>query len=142
MPNAGLTYVHLFEDGFDEGGASGFDLDVSHRNANSLRPFIGVSASKPIITASGLRLVPEADIRYSHELFATAPSFVSVGGGSFSVDGLTPSHDLLTIGGGITAAMSDCLALFADYHTTLPTGNFWEQTVSVGLTYEILIKLG
>jgi uncharacterized protein with beta-barrel porin domain len=106
MPNAGLTYVHLFDSGFDEGGASGFDLDVSHRNADSLRPFIGLSASEPITTANGLRLVPEADIRYSHELFANAPSLVSVGGGSCSIDGLTPSHDLLTIGGGLTAAMT------------------------------------
>jgi fibronectin-binding autotransporter adhesin len=136
MPNAGLTYVHLFNNGLEEGGAGGFDLDVSHRNADSLRPFIGVSASEPITTASGMRLVPEGDIRYSHELFATAPSLISVGGGNFAVNGITPSHDLLTIGGGITAAMSDRLALFADYHATLPTGNYWQQTISAGARYK------
>jgi outer membrane autotransporter protein len=136
MPNAGVTYVHLFDDGSDESGASGFHLDVSHRNSDSLRPFIGISASKPITTASGLRLVPEGDIRYSHELFATAPSLISVGGGNFAVNGITPSHDLLTVGGGITAALSDRLALFADYHATLPTGNYWQQTISAGARYK------
>jgi outer membrane autotransporter protein len=136
MPNAGVAYVHLFDDGADESGASGFDLDVSHRNSDSLRPFIGVSASKPIVMASGLRLVPEGDIRYSHELFATAPSVVSVGGGNFAVNGITPSHDLLTVGGGITAALSDRLALFADYHATLPTGNYWQQTITAGARYK------
>ena len=136
MPNAGVTYVHLFDGRFNESGAGGFNLDISHRNANSLRPFIGISASKPVMTAGGLRLVPEADIRYSHELFATAPSQVFVGGGNFSVSGLAPSHDLLTLGGGLTAAMTDRLDLFADYHATLPTGNYWQQTISAGLRYE------
>ena len=136
MPNAGFTYVRLFDGGLSESGANGFDLGVSHNDADSLRPFIGASASTSITTASGVRLVPEGDIRYSHELFATAPALVSVGGGNFSVNGLTPSHDLLTIGGGITAAMTDRLALFADYHATLPTGNYWQQTVTAGARYE------
>jgi outer membrane autotransporter protein len=136
MPNAGLTYVHLFDGGFQESGAGGFALDVSHRNADSLRPFVGVSASEPMTTASGMRLVPEADIRYSHELFVTAPALVSVGGGGFAVNGLTPAHDELTVGGGITAAMTDRLALFADYHAILPTGNYWQQTVSAGVSYK------
>ena len=136
MPNAGFTYVHLFDGGLTESGTPGFNLNVMHRDSDSLRPFIGVSASQPITTASGLRLVPEADIRYSHELFATAPAPVFVGGGNFSVNGITPSHDLLTVGGGITAAMSDRLALFADYHATLPTGNYWQQTISAGARYK------
>jgi fibronectin-binding autotransporter adhesin len=135
MPNAGFAYVHLFDGGLNESGAPGFNLDVTHRDSNSLRPFIGVSASRPITTSGGLRLIPEGDIRYSHELFATAPALVSVGGGNFSVNGVTPSHDLLTIGGGITAAMTDRLALFADYHATLPTGSYWQQTVSAGARY-------
>ncbi|HXE30143.1 MAG TPA: autotransporter domain-containing protein, partial [Stellaceae bacterium] len=135
MPNAGLAYVHLFDGGLTESGTPGFNLDVMHRNSDSLRPFIGVSASEPI-TTSGMRLVPEADIRYSHELFATAPSLVFVGGGNFAVNGITPSHDLLTLGGGVTAAMSDRLDLFADYHATLPTGNYWQQTISAGARYK------
>jgi hypothetical protein len=39
-------------------------------------------------------------------------------------------------GGGITAAMSEQLALFADYHATLPTGNCWQQTISAGARYK------
>ncbi|HVA12222.1 MAG TPA: autotransporter domain-containing protein, partial [Stellaceae bacterium] len=135
MPAAGLDYVHLFDEGFAESGATGFDLNVTHRNADSLRPFIGASVSEPFTTAGGLRLVPEADVSYSHELFAAVPSLVTVGGGSFSVAGLAPSRDALAIGGGLTAKMSDRLALFAAYHATLPTGNLLEQTVSAGLSY-------
>jgi uncharacterized protein with beta-barrel porin domain len=40
LPAAGLQYVHLFDGGFSESGAPGFDLDVSRRNSDSLRPFV------------------------------------------------------------------------------------------------------
>jgi fibronectin-binding autotransporter adhesin len=134
-PAAGLDYVHLAEAGFEESGAPGFDLDGARRNSDSLRPFVGVSAAEPFTTASGVRIIPEADARYSHELFNTVPSAFDIGGGHFIVDGLTPSHDALTLGGGVTAAMTDRLALYADYHATLPTGNLLEQTVGAGLSY-------
>lgn len=136
VPAVGLDYVHLFETAFAESGAPGFDLAVSSRNADSLRPFLGASAAKAFTTAGGTVLVPEADLGYSHELLNTAPaSLVQVGGGSFAVAGIVPSRDTLTLGGGLTATMSDRLALYADYHATLPTGNLFEQTVSAGLRY-------
>jgi fibronectin-binding autotransporter adhesin len=135
LPAAGLQYAHLFEGGYSESGASGFDLAVSSRNADSLRPFAGMSAAKAFATDNGAVLIPEADLAYSHEMFNTPPSLVSVGGGSFTVDGLVPSRDEVTIGGGVTARMSERLALYADYHAVLPTGNLFEQTVSAGLSY-------
>jgi outer membrane autotransporter protein len=134
-PTVGFNYVHLFEMNYAEGGASGFNLNVADHDQDSLRPFIGASVSEAMM-AGGVHLVPEADLSYSHELFNTPPTLVTAGGGSFSVDGLTPSRDALTIGGGLTANMTDQLALFAAYHATLPTGNFWEQTVSAGLNYK------
>jgi outer membrane autotransporter protein len=136
MPAAGLGYVRLFDRGFSETGASGFDLSVASQNAASLRPFIAVSATKSFATDGGVQLLPEADARYSHEMFGRAPSLVQVGGGSFTASNIEQSRDALTLGGGITASMTDQLALFAAYHVTLPTGNFFEQTVSAGLTYK------
>jgi len=41
----------------------------------------------------------------------------------------------VTMGGGVTAKLSDRLALYADYHATLPTGNLFQQTVEAGLRY-------
>ncbi|HZB90496.1 MAG TPA: autotransporter domain-containing protein, partial [Stellaceae bacterium] len=135
LPAAGLQYAHLSEGGYSENGASGFDLDVASRNADSLRPFVGVSAATALTTENGAVLIPEADLGYSHEMFNAPPSLVSVGGGSFTVDGLSPSRDELTVGGGVTARMSGRLSLYADYHAVLPTGNLFEQTVSAGLSY-------
>jgi fibronectin-binding autotransporter adhesin len=136
LPAAGLQYAHLFEGGYSEGGASGFDLAVSSRNADSLRPFLGASAAQAFTTEDGLVLIPEADISYSHEMFNTPPSLVQVGGGSFTVDGLVPSRDEVTVGGGVSAKISDRLAFYADYHAVLPTGNLFQQTVSAGLSYK------
>jgi uncharacterized protein with beta-barrel porin domain len=81
-------------------------------------------------------VTPEADIAYSYEtLGTTPPSTVSVGGGSFIVNGLLPSRNELTIGGGVTAQLTDVLALQAGYHITPPTGNTLAQTVSLALDY-------
>ena len=68
-------------------------------------------------------------------LNTTPPSLVQVGGGSFTVPGLMPSRSQLTIGGGITAQLTDTLAFEAAYHITPPTGNLLSQTISLGLDY-------
>jgi outer membrane autotransporter protein len=79
-------------------------------------------------------LTPKLELTYSHELMNAAPAnTVQVGGGSFTVDGLVPSRDQVTLGGGVSAQMSDRLALYADYGATLPTGNLFSQTVEAGV---------
>jgi outer membrane autotransporter protein len=60
---------------------------------------------------------------------------VEVGGGSFTVVGLQPARDRLTLGGGVTARLSERFAFYADYHATVPTGNLFQQVVSLGLSY-------
>src|SRR5207244_549611 len=101
-PKAGLHYVHLSERSFVESGAPGFNLAVSGRDTNSLRPFIGVSAAKSFLTTNGLVLTPRADFAWTHEVLSTArQSIVAVGGGVFTVVGLNPARDLFTLGGGV-----------------------------------------
>ncbi|MDE2166037.1 MAG: autotransporter domain-containing protein [Alphaproteobacteria bacterium] len=129
VPAAGFEYVHLYETGFTESGAPGNNLTVSSRNSDSLRPFLGVTAKESFTSASGTVWTPEADLAYSHELFATPPSLVQVGGGSFTVSALAPSRDQVTIGTGVIAAVSGQLDLFADYHATLPADR---QSVGAG----------
>ena len=135
VPAAGLEYVHLYETGFTESGAPGFDLTVSNRNSDSLRPFVGASVERRSTMENGIVLTAEADFAFSYELFATPPSLVQVGGGSFDVDGLVPSRDQITLGGEVTASMNDRLALYADYQVVPPTGNLFQQTVSAGFRY-------
>ena len=124
MPAAGLAYVHVAQNGVSESGAPGFNLSVNGNSANSLRPFVGLTAAKSYTTDGGMVITPEADIAYSYEtLNTTPPSLIQVGGGSFTVPGLMPSRSQLTLGGGITAQLTDTLAFEAAYHITPPTGN-------------------
>ena len=59
----------------------------------------------------------------------------TVGGGSFTVGNATPSRNQLQIGGGVTMAMTNALALHAAYHVVLPTGNLIEHIVEAGASY-------
>lgn len=136
VPRAGLRYAHLSEEGFGETGAPGFNLDVASRDADSLRPFVGASASKSFTTDGGTTLTPKIDVEYSRETMNSAPAdTVTVGGGSFIVDGLQPTRDRVTVGAGIEASVSRNLTLHAGYDATLPTGNLFAQTVEVGVSY-------
>ena len=137
IPSAGLDYVHLAEAGFAESGSPGFDLTVSHRNADSLRPFLAAGAAKSFTTAGGATVTPELDLAWSHELLdRSLRNNLSVGGGSFIVEGIEEPADQLSLGAGLSARMSDRLALAARYSAVLPTGNLFAQTVEAGLTYK------
>jgi outer membrane autotransporter protein len=136
LPAIGMVYAHASQNSASESGAPGFDLNVNSNSANSLRPFAAVTVAKNFTTGNGTVLTPEADISYSYEtLGTTPPSTVSVGGGTFVISGLLPQRNNLTIGGGVTAQLTDVLALEAAYHITPPTGNNLAQTVSLALDY-------
>jgi len=136
LPAIGMVYAHAAQNSASESGAPGFDLNVNSNSANSLRPFAAITAAKTFTTDGGTVITPEADISYSYEtLGTTPPSTVSVGGGTFLISGLLPQRNNLTIGGGVTAQLTDVLALEAAYHITPPTGNNLAQTISLGLDY-------
>ena len=136
VPAAGLEYAHLYETGFAESGSPGFDLAVSGRNSNSLRPFAGVSAAKRLTGRNGLVWMPHAAVRYSYETMnAVPPSMVQVGGGSFTVNGIQPSRGAVTVDAGVDARLGKRLAFKFNYGATLPTGNYANQTLEAGLTY-------
>ncbi|MDO8423141.1 MAG: autotransporter outer membrane beta-barrel domain-containing protein, partial [Parvibaculum sp.] len=132
-PNAGLAYVRVAEESFNESGAPGFNLNVDSRTSNSLRPSVGLSAEKSFKTTSGTKLTPRVEIGYSHELMNDAPSStVSVGGGTFSINGLQPSRNRLTAGTSLNVNVSDDLSLHAGYKAVLPTGNVFAQSFDIG----------
>ena len=136
-PKAGLMYTHLTEESFSESGAPGFNLAVASRDADSLRPFIGVNAAKSFTTGGGSKLTPQLSLDYSREAMNDAPSStVSVGGGTFIVRGLEPSKDRVTAGLSLEAKVDDRLSFRAGYRAVLPTGNLFAQTVEFGLAYK------
>ena len=134
-PTIGVNYAHYAQGAFTETGAPGFNLSVAAMSAISVRPYIGLSATGSFTRASGLRLTPEADIRFSHEMKDTPLSLVEVGGGRFSVAGLEPSRNEVSLGAGIAAQVNPRMNFHARFEAVLPTGNRLQESLDAGLTY-------
>ena len=134
-PAAGVQYVGLSENAFSESGSPLYDLSVSSRSSSSLQPFIGVSAAKSFIIQGGMLLIPEFDISYAYEAANSVPALVQTAGTNFTINGLAPGRQRVTIGGGITGILNDRIGFFVDYHV-IPVRNLVEQTISAGLTYK------
>jgi outer membrane autotransporter protein len=123
-PHAGLDYLHIFEDGFNEHGAGAFDLQADSNNTDSLRPQIGAGISRSFATDNGWHLIPAVDVTYSREVLDNNhDANVSAGGGTFNVKGVTPSRDQLALNVDLTAQLNDSVDLSLGYTDILPVGN-------------------
>ncbi len=133
-PRAGLDYLHLFEEGFKESGATGFDLTSESGDMDSLRPFVGVSVSREFVTDGGTKLTPQLDLTYSREVLDNGRNAqVLVGGGAFTVAGVKPSRDQLILGVSLTASLTQSFDLFGGYTALLPVGNTISHNFEAGL---------
>jgi outer membrane autotransporter protein len=135
-PKIGIQYVHLSEGAFAETGGSGFDLSSGARGSDSLQPYVGAALSQKFISESGLEIAPELRFSYAHDVFN--PRFLTVttaSGSAFPVTGVAPSRDQVSTGIGLVIQAAPNLNFYADYDTTLHTGNTTEQTVQAGLRW-------
>ena len=136
-PKAGLRYTHLWEDGYTETGAPGFNLTVASDTADSLQPFVGAKLAKVFHSEGGTKLTPSASIEYAREVLDAAPtSTVSVGGGSFLVKGVEPSRNRLSLGVGLGIAVDKNVSVQVGYKAVVPFDNFFEQTVEISAVWK------
>jgi outer membrane autotransporter protein len=134
-PKLGVQYLHLYETGFKEAGASGFNLSAGNNDIDSVQPFVGVAASEKYVTAGGTEITPELRLGYSREVASNnrVLTVAAIDGTPFLTRGVRPGRDLVTAGAGITMRAQDNLYLYANYDAVLHTGNTSDQTVSAGL---------
>ncbi len=136
QPRAGLQYLRLLEDGFEEGEAGSFSHSLDARTASSLRPFAALGLAYELGGEDGLRATPSLEVGYSRELLDAAPSrSLELGGGSFSVPALEPARDRVTLGGGLSLQLDETLEVNAGYRAELPLGNAFEQSFEAGLLF-------
>jgi fibronectin-binding autotransporter adhesin len=135
VPQAGARFLRLFEGGFAETGTSGFDLIGESNSATSLQPFVGATASRTIVTDNGTQITPMLALGYAREVANDNRSIEvnATDGTTFLVNGIRPSRDILTAGGGLTVKARDNLYVYADYDASLPVGNTVNQTFSLGV---------
>jgi len=101
VPLAGLTYIHLTQDGYTESGLGA--LSVNGRDTNSLRSGVG---------AKGIVSLYEGDIKaklelraiWNHEFANTAQDTTArfaAGGSSFTTSGISPERDSANLGASL-----------------------------------------
>ncbi|MGV8997837.1 MAG: autotransporter outer membrane beta-barrel domain-containing protein [Parvibaculaceae bacterium] len=136
-PKAGLRYTHLWEEGYTETEAGAFNLAVASREADSLRPFAGVKVAKGFKTDDGMKLTPSFSAEYAREVMDNAPSStVTVGGGSFIVNGVSPSRDRVTLGVGLDVTLDKSMSVQVGYKAVLPIGNVTEHSLDVSAIWK------
>jgi len=136
-PTLGLTYTHLNIDSFTETGANSVqdDLAVNSQSADSLRSRFGGHVIFQTNTGDVL-LQPNLSLMWQHEYLDSSSgitsSFSDFGSSSFTINTAAPSRDSALIGLGLTATLSNSLALYLNYIADVGADDYWAQSVVTG----------
>ncbi len=135
-PVAGLTYTHVDIDSFTEDGAPGAALNVDSQSVDSLRSRLGGHVVFQTNTGDVL-LQPNLTLMWQHEFLndsqGITSSFANTSLNPFTIQTAAPSRDSALIGLGMTATLSNSLALYLNYMADVGASNYFSQTVMGGL---------
>lgn len=134
IPRIGAQYVHLSQNGYSETGGSGYDLSAPSSHFDSFQPLVSFSALEAFTTASGMRLVPELKVAYSHELLGTSQTLALTTPTGSVVAGtvLTPARNTITVGPELTAQLNQQLSVYGDYEAIIGLGKSLDNVVFAG----------
>jgi uncharacterized protein YhjY with autotransporter beta-barrel domain len=135
-PSAGLTYVNLGIDSFNESGASSAGLSVNSQSAESLRSRVGGTVRYQAKIGSVV-LTPHASAYWQHE-FLDGPdlitsSFEGLPSGGFTVQTIGGDSDNALLGLGLDAEIANSVTVFIDYQTEAGGDNYFGQSASGGV---------
>ncbi len=134
-PTLGVTYTHLDIDSFTETGAPGANLAVDSQSADSLRSRLGGHVVFSTDTGPVL-LQPNLTAMWQHEFMADSSgitsSFNDFGSSPFTIETAAPSRDSALIGCGLTASLSNSMALYLNYLADVGASDYFAQTVIGG----------
>jgi outer membrane autotransporter protein len=137
-PMAGLGYFYLHQDPFTESGADSLDLHVQANEAQTLRSTLGGRLARTFTAPSGIKITPEASIGWAHDIAldnrVINADLVELGG-SFATNGFNGDTDTLLVGAGVTAQLTNVVALSAHYHAEIGQ-SFAAHMVNLGLRCE------
>ncbi len=108
-PRAGLSYFHIGQSAFSEGGAGGLGLAVTPNALNAMYGRVGVAVARPV-TSGDTALLPEIRVAWLHNFLDTAgrfnASFIGAGAASFGQVGPAVGRDAAELGAGIGFAIA------------------------------------
>ena len=136
-PLAGLQYVHLNVDGFNETGPAVASLAVGSQDVNSLRSRIGLHADYHTQISKEVAFATEIRASWQHEFLddsrAISGAFIGSGLAPFSVQTTTPQRDAALVGVGVNFTVRDRATLYFDYDVQAGQQSYLEQSVKGGL---------
>ena len=126
-PLAGVQYVHVDVNGFDESGASTDDLAINGESLNSLQSRVGGRIDYHLLTQANSSAALELYAAWQHEYLndsrAIGATFEGTGLAPFSVQTASPKRDAAVVGAAVNFTFHNRLTLFADYEL-----QFWNQS--------------
>ena len=135
-PIAGLQYVHLDVNGFNEIGAGAADLNVNSENMDSLQSRVGGRINYHLLTSTYSSFAADLHAAYQHEFLddsrGIGASFAGSGLTPFSVQTTSPLRDAAVVGLGLNFTFHERLTLFADYELLMWRASYFEQTINGG----------
>jgi outer membrane autotransporter protein len=135
---AGLSYFYLHQNPFTESGADSLNLSVQANEAQTLRSTLGARLAQTFTAPSGGQITPEASIGWAHDFTLdnrTINASLMELGGAFATNGFNGDTDTLLAGAGLTAQLTNGVALSGRYHTEIGR-SFAAHMVNLGLRCE------
>ena len=120
-PTAGLSFVHLREEGFREKGADSANLRIASRDNDSLQSLLGLRLSRDV-SVRGFTLTPDLFMEWRHEFDRRTEDLsasLAGGGDRFDTPGRDLAGDALLLGTSLRARISDNLYGSLSYDCTL-----------------------
>jgi len=135
-PSAGLTYVNLGIQNFNESGAGAANLSINNQSTDSLRSRLGGTV-RYAANLGSIVLTPHASAFWQHE-FLNDPALITsafqgLPGGTFSVQTPRGDSDTALLGFGLDAELNKTVTLFVDYQAEAGGSTFFGQSASAGV---------
>ena len=122
-PSAGLAYVLETRQGFSESGAGVLDVDYDSSTLNALQASAGMRARTEFAFFDGIIVTPEFRARYLYDALQTAPittaTLQGLPGIPFTFAGVQVGRSGALVGGGLTLAKTERVALVGEYNAEL-----------------------
>jgi outer membrane autotransporter protein len=123
VPQAGLSYVRLHQDGYTETGAGAANLTVGDQDVHSATSRLGIEVARAVATESGAVWTPSATLAWRHEFAGTGrvidAAFADPPATAFRVSGVEAGRDTIELAAGLAV--------------TVPGGTTWRAGLAGSL---------
>jgi len=138
-PTGRVNYIHVHIDGYQETGATPFNVTVSSQNVESLTTDFGGQATYAISVPWGV-LAPFLRLEWEHQYLGNSRTVTGslVASPSTVVSNQTPSpdRDYLRLGAGLSGTFRRGVSAFLDFDTVVGQSGFSSYAFNSGVRFE------